>query len=119
MEIRASVRCSFTCVPGFINVNTIRKPGCLTSVFELRPVPRCQESSCRNCAISREMSNCAEWNQPNEEVASIYLRRRPRFRVWCFSHLHLLLFFALLFLARVATFYSRKKSRSDCFTTCP
>src|SRR5690242_21946996 len=47
IEILAFVRCSVRVVFRFIRHNTMRKSCCLTSVLELRPIPRRHDSSLR------------------------------------------------------------------------
>ena len=58
MEILPSALCWRIRVPLFIRIRTIRKSGYFASVLELRPVSRCQESSCRSCCNSRSKSIC-------------------------------------------------------------
>jgi hypothetical protein len=58
METLPSALCWRIRVPRFIRIRTIRKSGYFASVLELRPVSRCQESSCRSCCSSHSMSIC-------------------------------------------------------------
>ena len=59
MDILPSALCCRIRVPLFIRIRTIRKSGYFGSVFELRPVSRCQESSRRSCCNSRSKSICS------------------------------------------------------------
>src|ERR1700687_6027295 len=58
METLPSALCWRIRVPLCIKIKTIRKSGYFASVLELRPVSRCQESSCRSRCSSRSKSIC-------------------------------------------------------------